>query len=130
MSELDDFAKFISEATGEPCEADDILHVRRAKEPLAGSPLESVVQGRADSPVPSNPDVQGTPLLQARRDIIRLTSGVTWAAQALSHLGLDVISEECESAIEHLLNVALMIPCEEEKNNTARVTKTSSAGVP
>jgi len=31
MSELDDLAKFISEATGEPCEASDILHVRQAR---------------------------------------------------------------------------------------------------
>jgi hypothetical protein len=55
MSELDDLAKFIEEATGEPCEADDILHVKRAKEPYSGSPLESVVPGRPESPS-LNPD--------------------------------------------------------------------------
>lgn len=36
----------------------------QAKEPLAGSPLESVVQGRPESPVPSNPAVQGTPPIE------------------------------------------------------------------
>lgn len=60
MSELNDLAKFISEATGEPCEVEDILHVKRAKEPYSGSPLESVVQPQQDSGVPLNPDVQPT----------------------------------------------------------------------
>lgn len=58
MSELNDLAKFISEATGEPCEVDDILHVKRAKEPLDGSPLESVVQPQQEGGVASNPNVQ------------------------------------------------------------------------
>ena len=40
-------------------------HECPAKEPLDGSPLESVVQGRTESPVPSNPAVQGTPDLLA-----------------------------------------------------------------
>lgn len=47
LSELDELAKFISEQTGEPCEAEDILHIRRVKEPLGGSPKESVVQQAA-----------------------------------------------------------------------------------
>lgn len=37
------------------------IHGCQAKEPLDGFPLKSVVQGRVDSPVPSNPAVQGTP---------------------------------------------------------------------
>lgn len=82
-------------------------------------PQERVVPGRPESPTQSG-TVPGTPLLQARRSIIRLTSGVTWAAEVMSDLGLDVVSAECEAAIEHLLNVALMIPCEGEINNTAR----------
>lgn len=37
----------------------------RKNEP-ASSPLESVVQGRLESPVPSNPAVQGTPDILAK----------------------------------------------------------------
>ncbi len=33
-----------------------------AKGPLDGSPLESVVQGRTESPVPSNPDCSAVPI--------------------------------------------------------------------
>lgn len=38
----------------------DRCYDQRMNEP-ASSPLESVVQGRPESPVPSNPAVQGTP---------------------------------------------------------------------
>ena len=37
-----------------------------ANELRSGSPLESVVQGRSESPVPSNPAVQGTPDILAK----------------------------------------------------------------
>lgn len=44
----------------------DCFEVYRANELRSGSPLESVVQGRKDSPAPLNPDVQGTPDILAK----------------------------------------------------------------
>lgn len=75
MSELNDLAKFISEATGEPCEVEDILHVKRAKEPLDGSPLESVVPGRSE--IPSlNPDRSRDALERIRDELDVLMNNI------------------------------------------------------
>ncbi len=88
-----------------------------AKGPLDGSPLESVVQGRTESPVPENPAVQGTPAIAILMDELKdWRAGVEW----LKERKLDF---RCEMASVKALERAI-------RRITAGDTKSSSAGVP
>ena len=97
-----------------PCAACGKYHVRpcprdfKAKEPYSGSPLESVVQGRLDSPVPSNPDRSGD---ATRRELL------AWIIKHASR------NDMAECWIRQQMELF-------DDIDTAPDTKSGSAGVP
>lgn len=109
----------------------DEVHECLAKEPLDGSPLESVVHGRQDSPAPSNPDRSGDANILAQlraRAIAARDAGFAEMAKypknTIFHYGQYCYAHALREVLQWIDDLA------EPINNTAPDTKSSIAGVP
>lgn len=104
-----------------------------ANELRSGSPLESVVQGRLESPVPSNPAVQGTPdiLAQIRaRALQRIECATLIARGAFAEDLVALGANENGKVVAFNEVLQWLDELAEPNDNTARDTKSSNAGVP
>lgn len=104
----------------------------QAKEPLDGSPLESVVQGRTESPVPSNPAVQGTPdiLAELRDRAVANIEDAQTIADGLSAMDHKKLAEWHAVVWAFKCVLRWIDELAQPKDNTAPDTTSGSAGVP
>lgn len=101
---------------------------------VTSSPLESVVQGRPESPVPSNPAVQGTPdiLAELRARAIKVNEKAK--AVVFSHNFFS--KKDTQYAIDHTYMtlsaefIKWLDDLTQPSDNTAPDTTSGSAGVP
>ena len=105
----------------------------QAKETRSGSPLESVVQGRVESPVPSKPAVQGTPDILAQLRARAMSAKREAIAMRLREIMLDndewiFLNAGKQEAYDCMLR--WLDELAQPNNNTAPDTTSGIAGVP
>lgn len=111
----------------------DKAHFCRAKETRSGSPLESVVQGRSESPAPLNPDRSGHAIiLEKIRDWLETEYDIALRQRTDAKISrLYDLAKVHDSYARAMCKVLSKIDeFSTEEDNTAPDTTSGSAGVP